>query len=301
MAKQQPQATNKGKSNQQQGRTGGGSAGSRGGSGRPSGDQLDPVIAKRLKAMNEKWEQSREESTKPGFTDGTTLSDARHICRLSAARLILAKGKPAVVFEFTCVQGDEIGEKGVRFSNFDTDDGIVYLQRDLRKLGAPVDEFDAEQLPAQLKQLLEEAPAVRITVRTNDGYKNVYIDKMVNLEDEGIDAGDAGTTEGGDEPGDDATDDSGDDTGDDTGEDAGDDSGDDSGDDAGTDDTSTEDDDDGELPPDKGDKVAVIHAGKKVKGTVVSFDTKKKVAMVSIPKVPKPVPFKQDQLTILAA
>jgi hypothetical protein len=274
----------------------------------PQSSQADAALAKRLKMMNQKWQSSREESTKPGFGEGTTLtsstSGVRHICRLSAARLVMVKDSPAVVFEFTAVQGDEIGEKAVRFCNFGKDEQIVYLQRDLRKLGVPVDDFNAEELPAQLEQLVAEAPACRITVKQNGEYVNVYIDKMVSLDDDNT-GGDAGGDTPGDDAGDagDGTDDAGD--GSDAG-DAGDDAGDgsdagDAGDAGDGSDGGDAGDGDDELPPEAGDKVAVVHKGKKVRGEVKSFNASKNIAQVAIKGEPKTVPFKKEQLTILAA
>lgn len=142
------------------------------------------LFAKQLREMKERWNKGKQESKKPGFGEGTTLTKGQYATRLTTAKLINTEKGPSVVFEFTCVRGDQTGEKGVRFAGMDTDDRIIYLQRDLRKLGQEVDELDIEQLPAMLKALVDEKPGVRITVKESGEYLNVYIDKLMELEDD---------------------------------------------------------------------------------------------------------------------
>lgn len=142
-------------------------------------------LQKRLKALKESWNSGKEESKKTG--GATTLSDGRHLCKLTDASLLEGNKGPFVKFEFTAVEGDEIGEKGVRNCGLDSEDRIVYLQRDLRRLGVEVDDFDIEQLPDILAELAGQAPGVRVTVKTNEGsdgkmYSNCYIDKLVALD-----------------------------------------------------------------------------------------------------------------------
>lgn len=153
---------------------------------------LQPTaMQKRLKALRDVWNAAKEESKKPGMGGGTTLTVGKHICRLTDCKLNEGDKGPYVLFEFTCVDeaDTEIGEKAVRFSGMDTEDRVVYLQRDLRKLGIDVDEFEIDQLEGVLTQLLEEAPTVQLQVKENEGsdgkmYTNVYVNKLVNLNGE---------------------------------------------------------------------------------------------------------------------
>lgn len=144
------------------------------------------ALQKKLKGMKDIWNKGKEESAKPGPGGGTTLTVGRHICQLTECVLKEGDNGPYVLFEFTCTDeaDPEIGEKAVRFAGMDTEDRVIYLQRDLRRLGMDVDEFDIEQLEDRLAALLEQAPTVSLQVKENESngksYINVYVNKLIN-------------------------------------------------------------------------------------------------------------------------
>lgn len=156
---------------------------------RPQQAAPKPVdqMAKSLAAMKDRWNKAKEESAKDGGRSGTTLSASpkgeRHICQLSAARVVQGDKGLSVLLEWTCVEGEEIGEKAVIWLNFDTDEKFIWAQRALRKLEVDVDAIDSPELLPQLCiELVEAAPAARITVKENGEYINCYIDNVVTLE-----------------------------------------------------------------------------------------------------------------------
>lgn len=156
----------------------------KGGATAAAAPALSP-LQKKLRAMKESWNSSKEEGKKT-TTGGTTLTDGRHLCKLTDASLNEGSKGPFVKLEFTCVEGEETGEKGVRICGLDNEERLVYLQRDLTRLGVDIDELDIEQLPDLLGELAAQAPGVRVTVKTNEGsdgkmYQNCYIDKLVEL------------------------------------------------------------------------------------------------------------------------
>ena len=176
-----------------------------------SKDNGNSLYEKQLRQMRERWNKGKEQSKKDNFS-GTTLSPGQFATRLTGAKLISGDKGLSVVFEFTCVRGDEIGEKGIRFAGLGTDEQLVYFQRDLRRLGIEVDDFEPEQIPDILKELLEARPGVRINVKQNGEYKNVYVDKLMELDpEEDVQPGENGEGSGAEASG-----------GDDSGEDAGD-------------------------------------------------------------------------------
>lgn len=161
---------------------------------------LDPAVAKALKAMKAKWAAQREESKKGGGgSQDTSLSEGRHACKLEDFKIIVYQGSPAVIMTWTAVEGDEVGEKAVKFYGMDKDEKIGWFQRDLRRLGVEVDEIDIEQLPALGEELMAVAPTARISVKAQGDYLNVYVDKL--LETEGAEPAEAGEEAAAEEPG----------------------------------------------------------------------------------------------------
>lgn len=154
----------------------------------PPPPSLDPVAAK-LAEMKERWAKGRESAkTATDFGEGTTLNDGKHACKLTGAKIWTGGDAIKVIFEFTKVEGDDqIGEKAEKWDGTDTDEAMMYLLRDLTRLGIEdLDSLEPEQLPDICTALLEAQPAVRISIKTNaNGYKNAYIDKLIVLEGDG--------------------------------------------------------------------------------------------------------------------
>lgn len=153
----------------------------------PEVPKQNPLLAKQLKEMKDRWNKAKQESSKPGGGGGTTLSASaggvRHVCKLTAAKLYQGDKGTQIILEFTSVEGDEIGEKAVRWLDLFTDEKLIWAQRDLRKLGVDVDDMDPDSLPQMCEDLVEAGPTVRITCKENGEYVNVYIDKQIQVEE----------------------------------------------------------------------------------------------------------------------
>lgn len=158
----------------------------------PNNGDMSGQMERKLREMKEAWERNKEESKKAGGRGGTTLKPGeKYLTRLSDAMLRDGENGPYARLEFTCIEGDQTGEKGIVNGNFDSDDRIVYFQRDLRRLGVEVDDFDVTQLPAILADLKAKQPGVRLAVaESKDGkYINCYIDKLVQMDEGSPDVG----------------------------------------------------------------------------------------------------------------
>lgn len=173
-------------------------------------------------SMKDRFRKAREESKKK--KGGTTLTLGKHACRLSDARVVFGD-KTSVLTEWTCVEGDEIGEKAVRWGNTDTDEQLAFTLRDLASIGIDLDaapDFETEKamfewIDAELKAKLEEAPGAKITVKENGQYTNVYIDRMMDLSDKPLPEKEAETASGAaaeDETGDEGAEEASEETGD---------------------------------------------------------------------------------------
>ena len=170
----------------QQNRSGGRSSNSNGGG--------NDLFLKQLRAMDDAWDQGKQESAKPGG-GGTTLSNGDHVCTLTNAEVRKGDKALGVLLEFTNTDetSTEIGEKAYRWCGIGSPEQMVYTQRDLRRMMSDPSELDnmkASDLPALLKNLLAEAPKIRIRIREKEGndgnvYQNVYIQKRIADDGEG--------------------------------------------------------------------------------------------------------------------
>lgn len=144
----------------------------------PPGNSL---MAKQLAKMKAAWDKNREESK--DTSNFNQLPDGKYKTKLTDACLREVGDAVKAMFEFTVVEGDSTGEKATRWDGIDTEERVLYLQKDLRRLGLDVDTFEIDQLEDALEELLQSAPVVRITVKNKDGYCNCYIDKVLADDD----------------------------------------------------------------------------------------------------------------------
>jgi hypothetical protein len=154
--------------------------------------ETDPQMQKRLKEMKERFARGKEEAKK-NAGGGTTLTPdprVKYLTRLSKAKLVDTDDGPAIVLEFTCIDGDQTGEKATLFMGMNTDEKVGYMLRDLRRLGYEIDDLQPEELPDLCDDMNKTAPVVKIKVVEKGNYINTYIDKLVPL-DQGTDTGPA--------------------------------------------------------------------------------------------------------------
>lgn len=149
------------------------------------------MLAKRLAAMRTRWDNSKQESAKDDRGTNANVGNGEYATRLTAADIRDVEGVPGVIgFKFVIAEGDLTGEELNYPRFFDTDDKLIWTQRDLRRLGVDVDNMDITDLPAHCAALTQEQPGVRISVKWNGEYQNVRILKLIEIGGEEI-VGDA--------------------------------------------------------------------------------------------------------------
>lgn len=136
-----------------------------------------------LAAMKARWAEGQKKAKAGGGSQGTTLSPGKHVCRITDCKIVDTAKGPAIVMEFTEIQGDEIGEKGTRWHNTETDEQLGHLLGDLRKLGVDTDALEPEELPELCANIAQTAPTVRINIKENGQYMNVYLDKLIEVDE----------------------------------------------------------------------------------------------------------------------
>lgn len=136
-----------------------------------------------LKKAASLWDKAKKK--KPEFENNVT--DGNYIGRLTKAELGESqKGRLQVAFAATVLKGEFKGETVRWWSGLKTEDNLMYLQRDLRRLGVEVPE-DIGDLEEALEQLQKEKPKFSFRVKIDGEYLNVRIGKALEADDAGED------------------------------------------------------------------------------------------------------------------
>lgn len=146
-------------------------------------EEYSASMLKKLREMKDRFNKGREEAKKNSGGGTTLLPGQKYLTRLGKTKIVETDDGLAIIFEFTAIDGDQVGEKGVMFCGMGTDEKVGYLLRDLRKLGFEIDNLQPEQLPEIADMLNKDAPVVKIKVTEKGNFVNVYIDKLVDVGD----------------------------------------------------------------------------------------------------------------------
>lgn len=95
------------------------------------------------------------------------------------------KGRLQVCFRVEVAGGEYKGEKVTWYSGLETENNMMYFQRDIVRLGKEVPE-DPSDLEGVLKELEKEKPVIRIQLKTSGEFQNVRILKLVEDADEEV-------------------------------------------------------------------------------------------------------------------
>jgi len=156
---------------------------------------------KRLAGLQENWDNAGQR--KGGYEN---LPDGRYIAALSKAYIRESeKGDLYVVLHFVVEEGDHDGSIVYDWNRIETEDGLYYTRQKLLKMGADVPDKLAK-LEDCLSDLQDGEPRVRLQLKTKGDFQNVYLDRLLDSDDEPYEPEDAPWDGDGDDKGDDAGD-----------------------------------------------------------------------------------------------
>lgn len=135
---------------------------------------------KKLKQAKGKWKAAMKK--KPDF--GSDLPDGTYHARLTRAEVVESQssGNLQVAWGAVVLEGEHKGEKINWYSQMQTEDNMMYLQRDITRFGEESPEDPAE-LEEVLSGLAKKKPAVKLSLKTNGEFQNVRIGKLLTDED----------------------------------------------------------------------------------------------------------------------
>lgn len=142
-------------------------------------------LEKKLSKAAKEWKKARER--KPDYDN--VLSDGVYTAKLVKAELgeSRSKGRLQVAFGAVIASGEYKGEKHNWWSGLETEDNMMYFQRDLARLGKEVPD-DPTELEDVLGELEKEKPTIKVKLITKGEYQNTRILKLVG-EDEDEEVG----------------------------------------------------------------------------------------------------------------
>jgi hypothetical protein len=131
------------------------------------------------------WKKGKKQADEtPDF--GVTVEDGRYLAKLTGGTTKESSTERAwkyLEWQFEVTEGDSVGEIIYRRTGLETEDNIAFLIRDLNKLDVDTDDLEinsTDDIDNVMAELVQESPIVRLRLKTNnDGYQNVFIDKLI--------------------------------------------------------------------------------------------------------------------------
>jgi hypothetical protein len=143
---------------------------------------ISAALKKKLAAANKKFKTAVP--TASGGMVNENVEDGNYSADLTGADVVEQGGKAALVFTFDVDVDGETEQVKNRYW-LETEQNLGYLKRDLARFGFEgLEDLDlAEDLEGVCEKLVSMKPVCRITVKTNDQWQNVYLNKVVEIGD----------------------------------------------------------------------------------------------------------------------
>lgn len=158
----------------------------------PSGAGASGFLAA-AKTVAGNWKKARDvEPTNAGKPD---IEDGSYVAKLTDAvpgvrEVQVKEGKvtkkvkvPNVRYSFQITKGEYKGTKLSRIDSFD-EKNAERSSANIQRLGYETEDVEMSDLPDLFAQIKEDAPVVKLAVKNNGEYLNVYINGIVGDDDE---------------------------------------------------------------------------------------------------------------------
>jgi hypothetical protein len=139
-------------------------------------------LKKKLKDANKLWKGAKKRASEQA-SPFTEYDDGRYMARLQGGEITTSEGgRLQLVWSWKFEDEPYEGKIKKAYQGLETEDNLVFLARDLERLGyeSPDDLAGVEEVLADIKK---EKPLARIRLKTKGDFQNVYIDKVWGDED----------------------------------------------------------------------------------------------------------------------
>lgn len=134
-------------------------------------------LSKFLANAAKNWDDTVETAKSSGFEDPP---DGQYIVKMSGAEVAMSKQDKAMVkWSFTILEGDLAGKTKYDFMSLEGKLELQPLAWRLQSLGIRLEDVDVANLQDELNELVEQAPAMRITLQTKGEFQNLKITRLL--------------------------------------------------------------------------------------------------------------------------
>lgn len=157
---------------------------------------MSSTFQTKMKMASSMWGKAREQAkAEPSF--GNEIEDGRYVATISEGKMGEAQtsGRFQIAWTYVLLEGDHKGETIRSYDGLETENNLIWLGRKLARLGFEIPET-LEEVQDICNKITKEKPTVRIRVKTNGEFQNVYVDQLLkgHEADNSAEYGDAETS-----------------------------------------------------------------------------------------------------------
>lgn len=141
---------------------------------------------KQLGKASAQWDAARERAASSKGGGFGEYDDGKYMVRLQKAFGATNSKGAYLQFDFKFLDDPYKGMSKALFQNMQSDENLYHAARLLGQFGYELPE-KVSDIVAVLEAITEEKPLCRITIKTKGEYQNVYLDKVIQEEDEEAD------------------------------------------------------------------------------------------------------------------
>lgn len=137
----------------------------------------------KLAKLKKDWGKAKSEAGQaPQGGDFKQIPPGRYDAQISDGEINESQnGRLQAYIEVTVLEGENAGETQRKYWGLDKPEHLQYFHRDIMRLGYEVPD-DPEELETLLKEIVKDKPKLRIRIKENGEYMNVYFDKLIQSE-----------------------------------------------------------------------------------------------------------------------
>lgn len=143
---------------------------------------------KKLKNANKLWAGAKKKAAES--SQGSEYEDGKYLARLVKGEITESNaGRLQVAWTWKFEEEPYEGKNKMAYQGLESEDNLVFLARDLDRLGyeAPEDIATIEEILADINK---SKPLARIRLKSKGDFQNVYIDKVIGGDDDDEEADD---------------------------------------------------------------------------------------------------------------
>lgn len=145
-----------------------------------------------MKSIRKHFKTARQKAVDAPDSSMPEFEDGRYVARLMSATIgkSIASGRYQVDMAWKFVEPPYAGQTKHAYQGLETDQNVEFFLRDLKRLGFDITELDETDIPDLLEQITATKPHLlcQIALKTKNDFQNVFINALLEDEEDGEDA-----------------------------------------------------------------------------------------------------------------